>query len=79
MLYFTKGDFLMTEIPAAPIDRIIRKAGADRVSEEAAQELAKILEEIALGIASQANTFAQHAGRKTITAQDIQLASKMRK
>ena len=36
------------EIAVAPMHRLCKKAGADRVSEAAAKELAKVLEEIGL-------------------------------
>ena len=62
------------QIPIAPIDRIIRDAGARRVSEEAAKELAKELERYALEIAARAVKYATHAKRRTVTKEDIQLA-----
>jgi len=64
----------MTGLPIAPVDRLIRKAGAKRVSEEAAIEMTKVLEQTALEIAKKANLFAHHAGRKTVVSEDIQLA-----
>ena len=61
-------------LPKAPVEKIIREAGADRVGDSAAVELAEVLEKIGLDISSRAIKFAKHAGRKTITAADIRLA-----
>lgn len=61
-------------LPIAPVEKLIREAGGERVSAGAAKELASILEEVGKGIAGKAITFARHAGRKTITAADIKLA-----
>ncbi len=35
----------MDELPMSPVDRIIRKSGAERVSKEATELLAEILED----------------------------------
>jgi len=64
------------EIAVAPMHRLCKKAGADRVSEAAAKELAKALEEIGVKIAKEALDFAMHAGRKTIKSEDIEIAAK---
>lgn len=63
-------------LPLAPLDRLIRRAGVERVSEKAAFALGKILEELGLEIASRANELAKHAKRKTVTGKDIELAYK---
>jgi len=66
----------MSDLPIAAIDRLIRKAGAERVSEDAAVALSKILEDVAIDISKQAIELARHAKRKTVTGEDIQLATK---
>ncbi len=67
----------MVELSISACERLIKKGGGERVSKEAAEELAKILEEIAVDISKQASTMALHAKRKTIKADDIRLASKI--
>lgn len=64
------------ELGLAAMYRIMKKSGAERVSDDAADELRKILEEVAERIAKQAAEFSTHAGRKTIKPEDIRLASK---
>ena len=56
--------------------RILKKSGAERVSDESADELRRIIEDIAEDIAKNAVDMASHAGRKTIKAEDVKLASK---
>ncbi|HLD00143.1 MAG TPA: histone [Candidatus Nanoarchaeia archaeon] len=58
------------------MDKILREAGALRVSDEAKEALAEVLEQEALKISAQAKTLAEHAGRKTVTDKDIRLAVK---
>ena len=55
----------------------MKKAGAERVSDEsAADELRRVIEGIADGIAKSAVDMASHASRKTIKGEDVKLASK---
>ena len=64
------------EIAVAPMHRLCKKAGADRVSEAAAKELASVLDEIGVKIAKEALDYAMHARRKTIKTEDIEIASR---
>ena len=66
----------MSEVPKAPIARIIKDTGAERVSEDAKAELAEYLEEVARDVAIEANNVAKIAKRKTIKPEDIKLAIK---
>ena len=63
-------------IPLAAMDRILRKSGAPRVSESGKKALRDALEDVAAEISKQAMEFAEHAGRKTVKAEDIRLATK---
>jgi histone H3/H4 len=62
-------------LPNAPIERIIRKAGADRVSEDAVEELKKAVEEAGAEIAQEAAKMAEHADRNTVTKEDVDMAT----
>jgi len=60
----------------APMHRIIKKAGAKRVSEDGAEELRKVLERVGIKISKEAIDFANHAKRKTVKSEDIEIAAK---
>jgi histone H3/H4 len=55
--------------------RIITKAGGERISEAAAYELQKVLEEIGSMIANEALVFMKHAQRVTVKDVDIRIAA----
>lgn len=62
--------------PLLPLERIMRKAGAERVSASALKELRTTLIEIAEQIAVDAIAAARHAHRVTVKREDIILATR---
>ncbi len=65
-----------SELGLSAMYRILKKSGAERVSDESADELRRIIEELAMAIAKSAVEMSAHAGRKTVKAEDVKLASK---
>ena len=65
-----------SELGLSAMYRILKKAGAERVSDESADELRRVIEDVADNIAKNAVDMASHAGRKTIKGEDVKLASK---
>lgn len=63
-------------LPLAAMEKLLKNAGADRVSESAKVALKEMIEDIADEIGTHAVKLAQHAGRKTVKARDIKLAAK---
>ena len=61
----------MTDLPIATIIRIAKKHGAERVGSDAAELLVTKAEEYIATISKDAARLAQHAGRKTLKAEDI--------
>ncbi len=64
----------MTEIPIATVKRLMKGAGAKRVSDGAAITLAEIAETFIIEISEDAVKAANHAGRKTVQSIDIDMA-----
>jgi len=63
-------------LPVLPFERILKKAGAKRVSQDALDEFATIMEEKLYAVAKEAGVLAKHAGRKTIIAEDVRIAKR---
>ena len=67
---------MVKDFPLLPLEKIARKAGAERVSAEALKELKIVLLDISGDIAKNAVDMAHHAKRVTVKREDISLAAK---
>lgn len=65
----------MADLPIAAVVRIAKKHGAERVGSDAAEALVAKAEEYIADLTKEANRLAQHAGRKTIKAEDVKMAA----
>ena len=63
-------------LPLAAMEKIMKHAGAERVSDSAKSALKSVLEDLGDKIAADAVKLAQHAGRNTVKESDIKLAAK---
>lgn len=61
-------------VPNAPVLRLMKAAGARRISEPAVQEVSMHIQNVGLEISRKAVALAKHAGRSTINSEDIRLA-----
>ncbi|RAP52332.1 MAG: histone [Methanosphaera sp. SHI613] len=66
----------MTEIPKAPITRIVKNAGAERISKDAEEKFVEAVEAYTTKLAEAAIDLAKHADRKTVQPDDVELALK---
>jgi histone H3/H4 len=67
----------MTELSQAAVERIMKKAGAKRISADATETLAVLMEEYGVFLAKEAKKMSDHAGRKTLRGSDIQMAAEI--
>jgi DNA-binding protein len=67
----------MTELSQAAVERIIKKGGAERISADATETLAVLMEEYGIFLAKEAKKMSDHAGRKTLRGSDIQIAAEI--
>lgn len=63
-------------LPLAAMEKLLKKIGADRVSEDAKAALKEVLEDYGEKIGGHAIQIAKHSGRKTVKGGDIKLAAK---
>lgn len=64
----------MAGLPLSALEILMKEKGATRVSEDAKEELKKVLENYLYDLSLKASKIAQHAGRKTIVAGDLLIA-----
>ena len=65
----------MTGFARARVERLIRNAGARRVSAGAINRLNEIITEYGMNLARYSVEISRHNGRKTVKESDIRLAS----
>ena len=63
-------------LPLAAMEKLLKKCGASRVSEDAKDAMKEVLERYGEELGQKAVRFAQHSGRKTVKGTDIKLAVK---
>ena len=61
-------------ISAQTAKKILKSSGAERIGDDAANELAEMLNAIAYSVAKKAVKLAKHANRKTVKKADVRLA-----
>jgi len=62
------------DLPNAPVERILRSEGAERVSEDAVEELRSEAGGFLKDLAQEMNLKANHAGRRPVKKADLELA-----
>jgi len=68
----------MMDIAKYTVHKVMKKAGAKKVSLEAAELLARYLEKVAMEITKQAIKLAEEAGRITVKERDVRLVLEIR-
>lgn len=66
----------MSKLPFASVERIMRNAGAERISMDAIATMAEILEDYCITLSKEAIELARHAKRKTVKREDVKLAAR---
>lgn len=65
-------------ISLSAMEKIMKNAGTNRVSDPAKEELRAVLEEIGTRISRDADELSKHANRRTIKAEDVRMAAKQK-
>lgn len=64
----------MAGLPVSALENLMKEKGAIRVSNDARDELKKILESYLYDLSLKASKIATHSGRKTINSGDLLIA-----
>ena len=67
---------MVKDFPLSPLEKIARKAGAERVSASALKEMRAVLLEMSDRIAADAVAACHHARRVTVKREDISMATR---
>ncbi len=65
---------MVREFPLAPLEKIAREAGVERVSLSAVRALRESVVDLSQRISMEAVAVAHHAGRVTVKSSDIKIA-----
>lgn len=66
-----------TDLPKAPINRMFKKIGGDRLSAEARDLILEDIEAYAKTLMKGSINISRHVGRKTVMAEDVKLAKEL--
>lgn len=66
----------MVKVPRAPLERIMRQAGAESETEGAVESLRESVEELGTELAEEAVEEVDGDGRDTVTVEDIDVAAR---
>lgn len=73
----TNAIVIVMELTLQPLRKLLKRAGAKRVSDKAADELGKVLEERSKVLLLEAKRLSEHAGRRTVMKRDVRAARKI--
>lgn len=66
------------DLPKAPIKRIFRKVGGERLSMEARDLILADVEEYTRDLMKDCISASHHAGRKTVTSDDVKFVQRLK-
>lgn len=66
----------MTELPKAPVIRLAKEEGIERISKEAEEKFVEAIEDYIREFAESVGDSARHADRKTVQPEDIEFVLK---